>query len=182
LRKSMSESLQPEQSPDDPLPSRGKSRRRAWIWFFAVLSVLTLTAICLQVWYNFRNQLTQEQLTQARDLWNARGAADYDMSYEIKKMAVTETYDVKVRSRRAVSVTRDGQPLEERLFRYSEMPALFGFIEEFLEQDKQPGQPRTFAVANFDPNDGHLLRYVRSVMSKRERQEITVKRFERASN
>jgi hypothetical protein len=176
----MTESSQPEQSPREPLISPKKARQRAWIWFFAVLSVLTLTAICLQVWYNVRNQLTQEQLTRARDLWNAKGPADYDMTYEIKKMDATETYDVKVRSRRAISVTRDGQPLEERLFRYSEMPSLFGFIEEFLEQDHQPGQPRTFAVANFDPTDGHLLRYVRSVMSKRERQEITVKRFDRA--
>ena len=37
------------------------------------------------------------------------------------------------------------------------------------------GSPRTFTSVLFDPVDGHLIHYVRSVASKRERQEITVR-------
>ena len=55
------------------------------------------------------------------------------------------------------------------------MPALYGFIEEFMQQDSQPGSPRTFTNVLFDPVDGHLIHYVRSVASKRERVEITVR-------
>jgi len=151
------------------------------MWFFAILFGLTFCAICVQIWYNVRNQLTVEQLDQARARWNTKGPASYDLEYTIRKLDSTETYDVKVRNGKAVSVTRDGQLLVDRLFAYSEMRALFGFIEEFLQQDSQPGQPRTFASATFDADDGHLLRYVRSVAVKGDRQEITVTRFERVS-
>jgi hypothetical protein len=104
------------------------------------------------------------------------------MEYMIGRPDNIETYAVKVRNVKAVSVTIGNcQQLEERLLRYSEMGSLFDFMEGFLEQDSQPGRPRTFATATFDPNDGHLLRYVRSVMSRRERVEIQVTRFEPVS-
>src|SRR5437667_1387750 len=144
-------------------PARG-IRPRRWVWYFAILAVLTLAAIIIQVGYNMRSQLTAEQLAQAEARWKARGPADYDMEYTIRKLESTETYIVKVRGRKAVSVICNGQPLEERLRSYSEMPSLFGFIERFIELDSEPGRPRTFANATFDPNDGHPLRYVRSVM------------------
>jgi hypothetical protein len=181
-----------DHSPAEPLlgnsqPSPRRSPRQGWIWFFVILFVLAVAAVTIQVWYNVRNQLTHEQLARARALWNAKGPADYDMHYVIHKLDSKETYDVKVRNGKAVSVICNGQPLEERLFRYSEMRSLYDFIEGFLEQDSEPGRPRTFATATFDPNDGHLLRYVRSVTSTRqwqeirERQEIEVTRFERVS-
>ena len=80
-----------------------------------------------------------------------------------------------VRSGKVVEALRNGQPQEERLYRYQDVPALFSFLEEFLERDSQPGSPRVFATARFDAQDGHLIHYVRSVMSTRERQEIDVK-------
>jgi hypothetical protein len=152
-------------------------RRRNWIWFFAVLVLLAVIAIWVQIWHSGRQQLTFEQLAHARDLWKAKGPANYDMNYEIHVLDSTDRYSVRVRGGKAIAVTRNDQPVEQRQFRYSDMPALFGFIEDFLEQDSQPGTPRTFATASFDPTDGHLQRYVRSVMSKRERQEILVTQF-----
>jgi hypothetical protein len=164
--------------------SRRRSRRTGWIWFFAVLAVLAAVAIVIQVWYGNKSQLTREQLAQAEARWKAKGPADYDMDYTLRKLDSTENYRVKIRSRRAISVICNDQPLEERLFRYSEMPTLFGFIERFFELDAEPGRPRTFVIGTFDSTDGHLLHYVRSVMGHwegRERQEITVTRFERVS-
>jgi hypothetical protein len=151
------------------------------MWFFAVLTILTITAIVLQVWYNKHLELTAERLAEARGLWNANGPANYDMQYVIRTLDSIETFDVEVRNKKAIAVVCNGQPLEERLYRYSEMPALFGYIEGFLDQDSEPGRPRTLAKATFDVHDGHLLHYVRSVASKRERQEISIIRFERVS-
>ena len=54
------------------------------------------------------------------------------------------------------------------------MTALMDDIETFLEEDTEPGRPRTYSVATFDPVDGHLVRYVRRVMGTSERIEINV--------
>jgi hypothetical protein len=162
------------------IQSPGPLRRgRAWIWFFAVLVALTIAAITIQIWYNSRQQLTWEQLAQAQQLWKQKGPADYDLEYTIKKLDDTEEYQVRVRNGQAISATRNGQPMEERLYRYQDMTHMLGFVEEFWRQDHpedEPG-PRVFATATFDAEDGHLIHYVRSVTSKRERVEITIKSF-----
>jgi len=144
------------------------------MWFFGLLVLLTIVAISIQVWYNLGQQLTSQKLEGARELWKRGGLRDYDMEYTIKKIDGSETYNVQVRQGKVVSASRDGHPEETRLYRYRDMPALFGFLEDFLAQDTQPAAPRTFATASFDPQDGHLIHYVRSVMSTRERQEINV--------
>jgi hypothetical protein len=155
-------------------PSRG------WIWFFAVLALLTLAAILIQVWYNPTVPLTQALLTEAEAKWKAHGPRDYDMDYTIKKIASTERFHVQVRDGEAVSVTmNDTIALESRVYRYYTMPALFGFLQEFMEQDTQPGRPRTFSNVLFDPVDGHLIHYVRSVALTRERVEIIVRMMPR---
>ena len=41
--------------------------------------------------------------------------------------------------------------------------------------DHAPDSPRVFATARFDPQDGHLTHYVRSVMSTRQRIEINAR-------
>jgi hypothetical protein len=178
-------------TPSRHAPSRVPARQgRAWIWFFTILVVLTIAAITIQIWYNSQQQLTAEQLAAAQRLWKEKGPADYDLEYTKKVIDATEVYHVKVRKGQVVSSTRDGQPEEERLYHYRDIPHLFGDIEEFWRQDHPEGQngqegqppnragevhsPRVFATAVFDPEDGHVLHYVRSVASKRERVEITV--------
>jgi hypothetical protein len=150
-----------------------------WIWFFVVLALLTVAAISIQVWYNPTVPLTPQLLAEAEAKWKAHGPKDYDLDYTIKTIDATEQFQVQVRHGEAISVNMNGHiPLESRLYPYYTMPALFGFIESFMEQDRQPGRPRAFTNVLFDPVDGHLIHYVRSVAllwSKRERQEITVR-------
>jgi Family of unknown function (DUF6174) len=153
------------------------SRRRhgrAWIWFFVVLGVLAATAAVISVVTSLRQQLTPQQLHAAQERWRQHGPRDYDMEYTFKRGEATDTFRVQVRGGKVVALTQNGRPLEERLHHYYDMPGLFGWIEDFLDQDRQPGRPRVFATASFDPVDGHLQRYVRSVMSSQERQEIDV--------
>ncbi len=163
--------------------TKDKRRSRSWIWFFATLGVLSVAAIAIVRIYSSHPQLTLEELKEAQALWRQRGPSDYDMEYTVKKNspADTESFVVHVRNKKVVSATRNGQPLEERLYHYQDMGALFGFIEEFLRKDTdeaQPDRPRVYARAWFDPEDGHVLHYVRSVLDKRagrEGIEMTVK-------
>jgi Family of unknown function (DUF6174) len=172
---------------NDPLPvpppnafAVRRQHPRKWIWFFVLLAVLASAAIIISVRFQTAQQLSPEKLAAARARWTSDGPASYDMKYKIQRLdSAEESYEVEVRNGKAISVKREGKPLEERLFRYSTMPALFDFIATFLDEDSSPGQPRTLAIATFDANDGHLLHYVRSVASKRERVEITVTQFER---
>jgi len=146
---------------------------RGWIWFFAGLAVLAVAAVSLNVWYNLRQQLKPEDLEQAKALWKAHGPLDYDLHYT-EQGSVTATYEVRVRRGRVVYAEPDPRPLEQKRAYYG-MPALFGYLERFLECDREPGAPRTFTQATFDPQDGHLIRYVRRVMGTRERLEINVR-------
>jgi hypothetical protein len=157
---------------------RGRSSRRrcgrAWIWFFVVLGALGTAAAVISVITSLRQQLTPEQLHAAEERWREHGPRNYDMDYTFKRGDATDTFQVQVRAGKVVALTQNARPLEERLYHYYDMPGLFGLIEDFLDQDRQPGRQPVFATATFDPMDGHLQRYVRSVMSSQERQEIDV--------
>jgi hypothetical protein len=149
------------------------SANRGWIWYFAIVAILTVVATSILIWFNLSQQLKPEQLEQARALWERHGPMDYDMEY-IEKGSVSETRKVQVRHGKVVFATRDGSPLEERLYKYSDMPALFNFLEDYLREDAKPGSPRTFQTATFDERDGHLIRFVRRVAGTTQRIEIEV--------
>jgi hypothetical protein len=174
----------------DPAPGNGvggvpapqRKRSNAWIWYFALLAVLTVLASGILVAYNLRQQLTVEQLEAARKRWEEKGPASYLLAFTKRLGDKTESEQllVRVRNGKVESATLNGQALEDRLKGYYTMPALFDQIEESLEKDAKPGARRAYVRAQFDPADGHLLEYVRRVMGSRpiERVEIHVERFE----
>lgn len=149
---------------------------RRWIWYFVVLVLLTIAAVATLIVYNLGQQLKREQLAAARELWKSNSLKSYQLTYTQKKGsdARAETYVVRVRSGKVVSVSLDGRPLEKRLYSFFGMEALFDYILDFLEQDARPDRPRTFARARFDPDSGALRDYVRRVMGGSERVEIKV--------
>lgn len=54
------------------------------------------------------------------------------------------------------------------------MDGCFSWIERNMEMDRQPKASRVFCVAHFDPVDGHIVKYVRSVRNSGERQELNI--------
>jgi hypothetical protein len=156
-------------------PARPKNR--AWVWYFVILIVLTIAATTTLFVFNIKQQLTPEQLAAATALWKAKGPASYDMEYTKQLGTEEEKYFVEVRKGEVVSVKMNDQPIEERLYRYHSMLALFSFIEQFQKIDREPGRPRAFVRADFDATDGHIQRYVRSVSGTRERVQIVVTKF-----
>jgi hypothetical protein len=123
-------------------------------------------------------QLKSEMLEKAQAVWNEKGPKDYLLAYTINttsKAGTGEThYLVKVKDGKAYEAKVDGiEQAPERMVWYG-MPKLFYYIEKFLEEDAEPGKPRTYTRAVFDPKTGALERFVRSVMSTGDRVEINV--------
>lgn len=147
-------------------------RSRGWIWYFVILAILAIGSAVTLVTYNLQQQLKPEQLAAAEEKWTKNGPRDYDMEFT-KQGSATGTYQVHVRNGKVVYAEPDERSLEQKRAYYS-MAALFGYVAEFLKEDSQPGARRTYAVAQFDPNDGHLIHYVRRVMGTNQRLEITV--------
>ncbi|HZT79089.1 MAG TPA: DUF6174 domain-containing protein [Gemmataceae bacterium] len=155
-------------------------RNRRWIWFFVVLFGLAAAGITWEVVYNLRQQLTPEQVAAARERWRANGPRDYTLEYSVKRDTgpdlagtVPERYTVEVRGGKVQSVTwPNGRPLRREDYDFDSMDSLLDYVARRVQEDREPGRPRVFAVAQFDAEDGHVLHYVRSVMKTRERLEV----------
>jgi hypothetical protein len=146
------------------------TKGKRWLWFFVTLALLAATAVTTLIWFNLSQQLTREKLAEARAKWLQRRPSDYDLEY-VKRGSATGTFVVQVRGGKVVSASMDGRPLEPRLYSSCNMLTLFDDIERFLDLDAQSGT-RAFTVATFDPQDGHLGYYRRSVMGTRQWVEI----------
>src|SRR5262245_52521056 len=114
------------------LPRRRPSSN--WIWYFAVVAVLSVLFTLILVRFNLAQQRILSDGRAAKRLWKERGPADYDMEYT-KQGSATGTFTVRVRDHRVERVICDGRPQEERLLPYSSMEALFGYIEDYLRED-----------------------------------------------
>lgn len=139
-----------------------RGRARPWLWYFVLLTVLSVVAVSIQLWYARGRVLTMEKVLAAEQLWRANGPASYDLNYTTRKGDVTDTYQVQVRKGKAVSVLCNGKPVEERLNRYSTMPALLSFIEDYMRMDDEAakeGKRRPYAFGDFNPEMGYVRRF-----------------------
>jgi hypothetical protein len=168
-----------------PQPSNGSDRPprrlKTYVWYFLALAVLSAAAIIIPIIANLKQQLTPEQLADARARWQQHGPASYDLRYveRIDSEEVGDEYMVKVRDREIVSLRVNGQlvALEtmkpEQRRKYT-VPGMFDQIEEHLTEEKD-GHRRNFATADFDPATGYPRHYIRRVHGSRSRLEWMVK-------
>lgn len=158
------------------------NRNRNWLWFFAVLGVLAAAAVSISWVYNAKQQLTQEELRRHRALWDKAGPRDYTLEYFMAAGDVRQMYTIKVRDGQVISAVYKADekqaetPLQPYQYGYYSMVGLFDIIESNLELDAAKGR-RPYNHADFDPGDGHLLRYVR-YGSDEKRVVIEILRFE----
>jgi hypothetical protein len=93
--------------------------------FFAVLTLLALTAVSLEVWYTHRQQLTPEALDAARRLWAEKGPADYDLKYLV---SYQRREDARLTGRShddSVSdVEVNGEPLDPAFYPFHDLAPL----------------------------------------------------------
>jgi hypothetical protein len=168
------------QAPSPPARAPVRRRNRKWVWFFVALVLLTLTAVTSIVVYRWGQMLTPERLEAARKLWMEKGPKDYQFRY-LKRLGGSDRPDrfaVVVRGGKVRSVTLNGTiQLPARLLAYHSMDALFDDIEAFLKQDREPNSARPTTFAQFAPEDGHLVSYMRGGVADRQRVSLRVEEF-----
>lgn len=135
---------------------------KAWVWWIAGSAAVLLACAIVLILYNNRARLTQAKLEAARARWEAAGIQDYDIQVNVTG-GTSGAYDLQVRRGDVVKATFNGIPFEnlEKAQPWT-MPELFRILEQDLENDAKPGSPVVFTRVEFDPQDGHLVRYVRS--------------------
>src|SRR5262245_20454978 len=94
--------------------SERSKTNHGWIHVFVFIGVASVAAAGIMIWYNLSIQLKQEQLDAARQLWQARGPKDYDMTYtrRLNEETRLDTIKVKVRDGKVRDVLLNGKPLE----------------------------------------------------------------------
>jgi hypothetical protein len=154
-----------------------------WLWYYLTLIVLAVSATVILIVYNEGQQLRAEQLATARLHWREKGPANYRMIYNIKVYDSpsefhVDHFDVTVRGGVVSAATKKGKTEPaDRLGLYG-MDKLLAFIADNMDNDQEPGRPRTFTRALFEPNNGALFWYVRRVMGSHERVEISIEKIE----
>jgi hypothetical protein len=156
-------------------------RNRNWLWFFLVLAVLAAIAIAIPIFYEPLEPLTLERLREARAVWEQRRPSNYRLEYS-KQGKASGTFVITVRGSKVVSATMqtgDETPQELRKDQFDtyDMTGLLYDIERFLQMDAQPNAPKASNRGRFAPEDGHLLRYVRSVPAEKFQLGIRVKQL-----
>ena len=79
-----------------------KGRWRTYVWYFLALAVLSAAAVIIPIIANLQQQLTPEQLSEARGRWKDNGPRSYDLRYleRIDSEEAGDEYQVKVRDGR----------------------------------------------------------------------------------
>ncbi len=166
------------QPPSPEIRRPARTRPRAWVWFFVLLTAMAAAAVTLPIVYNLSIQLRPEDLAAARARWKASGPRDYDLQYQEKirqedKPSESE-WDVKVRDGRVTAVTCDGEALPAAEYPNLTVDGQFAEIEQGLQLDLAAGARKNYATAAFDLGDGHPTHYVRRVRGTGDRLEWNV--------
>ncbi len=127
----------------------------------AVAALLAVACIAGLIVYKKQFRLTRDKLDAARARWEAAGLRDYDLAITVTGGTSGE-YWIQVRGGRLVEGHFNGRPFERpEQARPWTVPELFNVLEADLGRDAEPGSPAVFTRVDFDPADGHLVRYLR---------------------
>ena len=129
--------------------------------------------------------LTKADFSAAIDRWEERGASDYDMEIEIGGQR-SGLVVLSVRGGRVTAMTRDGViPKLPKTWQVWSVDGQFDMIERELEIAADPTAVAGSADgtehrlgAEFDPHDGHVLRFRRLVIGEGAEFSWAVTRFE----
>jgi muconolactone delta-isomerase len=163
--------------------------RRRRLWLRLIILVLLVAGAGFAGWVYYRNaqRLTPEKLADARARWSKANIQDYDITVRVSGRAAA-TYFVQVRGGKVTDAWQkpgnhasyvidevvDGKKVERRVaalpFRSLAdagvwtVPGLFAeVLERDLKTDAEPRAPSAYTQVQFDPDDGHLVRYVRTM-------------------
>ena len=144
---------------------------RRWLWFGIIAATVAVLLIGVFVGLNiYRSQqaLTTEKLAAARQRWQAAGINSYDISVDTSGNT-RGTYRLKVRNGKIVQAGMNEVVIvpETPQNYYWTVPGLFDILQRDIDWDTDPNNPTSHTEVYFDPNDGHLVRYLRIAPGQR---------------
>lgn len=181
----MAESVPPYfAAPAPEEPGFPRPRPRRWLVGFLLLASLTgIVALGVVVWLRSGQALTQEKLAAARQRWEAAGSQNYDMAITVTGRTQAE-YHLEVRRGEIQTATLNGQPfldgnnkLDVRRAYYWTVPGLFEVMETELTNTARPDAPPCYSQVEFDPQDGHPRRFLRSTSGHNTLIEVDFRRL-----
>jgi hypothetical protein len=160
-------------------------------WLLLVLGsfVVAAAAVLLVVFLFGRKEripeLTRESLQTAQRRWERAGPRNYDLDVVLSGSQSGQIH-IEVRDAHVTGMTRNGvTPKQQRTWEYWTVPGQFDTIEQEMDMAGDPahGFPapagsRVVQKAEFDPKDGHPLRYHRIVLGTQLEIRWDVTRFE----
>jgi hypothetical protein len=148
----------------------GKSR--IWWLLGAFLGVAVLVVGGLVV-YNRQYRLTDDKLKEAEARWAAAGVRDYDLDVVVSGRTAGH-YHLKVRDKdRIVDARFNGEP--NRAAVAMDVAGMFDILRQDLDREQQSPNQQSYTWVDFDPNDGHLIRYVRRSGDQHISVDVTLK-------
>jgi hypothetical protein len=150
--------------------------RSRWLLLLVLGLAGVIAAFIVRGVLNRGSPLTAERLEEARQRWDGAGVNDYNAEISVSGNS-PGSYFIEVRGGRAVAARLNGSPFPEiGQARYWTVPGLFDILENDLKRDALPGAPVAHTQATFDPADGHVVRYVRSVPGQTLRIDVRLVR------
>ena len=146
-----------------------------------LLFFLMLTAACSRL-----PELTPDSLHAAQVRWEKSGPSSYRMAVETDSDRMEPSkYEVTVKAKEIVKLERNGSLLKPDAGNSSyTVEGLFHTMDQEIDLATKPqllGAPpgySSYPMASFDPENGRLLRFQRSVGGTKNSIEIKVTNFE----
>jgi hypothetical protein len=130
--------------------SRLAKRNRLWIGFFVVLATLAGVGIFVEIGFNLRQQLTPEQIADARTHWQQRGPEDYDFAFRLSKQGAPTCYEVVIQDGEIREVHPNIGVVSPVLYPFYDIPPLFAFVDRDVRNGPAPLTATVAVEANPD--------------------------------
>jgi hypothetical protein len=136
------------------------SRRRVWVFLLT-----SITFACAK-----GEPLTLRSLQHGENLWLKQAMPHYEIKLTISGDRIQSgDFVSEVKDDIVVHVTRNGESISSKDPFYS-IPGMFQFLQDELDMSKDPQRywnaskgARLYQRAHFDPGNGFVRRYLRSV-------------------
>ena len=142
-------------------------KSNGWRFFFVFLLLAGLAAGLIPVLFNRERQLSLVEIEKSKLLWAKSGPLDYTLLVRLKEQAMslggvktepmTDRLKLRFRQGQLVEASKNGAfiPVKEAIGWNG--PALFERLETYL----LGLQPRDYLTVDFNPLNGHPMRWVR---------------------
>jgi len=154
--------------PDSPPPAASLTFVK-WAFLAGLFSVAATIVVLILIFRDPAPRLTKSGLAEAQAKWLAHSSSHYDMHVQAVGYS-TDTYELQVRDGELSAVTFNGHPsTRPESFHAWTIQGMFAVMSRDIDREERaaagkaaPGEGRLSLRAEFDPQIGYPIRYLRS--------------------